>query len=115
MPCTLPFIIVNKSMNKSLSVMFFALSKFVMLVHFNLGVINPTISYHHEVPGYSDCQTEPPSLQLPVSTKSRTGLRFREGEEDPVPHGQCSVPVRVPYGIGGCSVTVIPSLSNFHT
>ena len=86
-----------------------------MLVHFNLGVTNPTISYHHEVPGYSGCQTEPPSLQLPVSTKSRTGLRFQEGEEDPVPHGQCSMPVRVPYGIGGCSVTVLPSLSNFHT
>ena len=86
-----------------------------MLVHFILGVTNPTISYHHEVPGYSGCQTEPPSLQLPVSTKSRTGFRFREGEADPVPHGQCSMPVCVPYGIGGCSVTVIPSFSNFHT
>ena len=79
-----------------------------MLVHFKVGVTNPTISYHHEVPGYSGCQTEPPSLHLPVSTKSRTGLRFREGEEDPVLHGQCSMPVRVTYGIGGCSVTVIP-------
>ena len=29
---------------------------------------------------------EPPSLRPTVSTKSRTGLRFREGEEDPVPH-----------------------------
>ena len=86
-----------------------------MLVHFILGVTNPTISYHHEVLGYSGCQTEPPSLQPPVSTKSRTGLRFREGEEDPVPHGQCSMPVRVSYGIGGYSVKVIPSLSNFHT
>ena len=86
-----------------------------MLVHFKLGVTNPTISFHHEVPGYSGCQTEPPALQLPVSTKSRTGLRFREGEEDPVPHGRCSMPVRVSYGIAGYSVTVIPSLSNFHT
>ena len=86
-----------------------------MLVQFNLGVTNPTISYHYEVPGYSGCQTEPLSLQIPVSAKSRTGLRFLEDEEDPVPHGQCSMPGRVPYGIGGCSVTVIPSLSNFHT
>ena len=86
-----------------------------MLVLFKLEVTIPTFAYHHEVPGYSVSQTEPPSLQLPVSTKSRTGLRFREGEEDPVPHGWCSVPVRVPYGIGGYSVTVIPSLSNFHT
>ena len=37
------------------------------------------------VPGYSGCQMEPPSLQTPVCTKSRTGLWFREGEEDPVP------------------------------
>ena len=86
-----------------------------MLVQFNLGVTTPTNSYHYEVLRYSGCQTEPPSLQLPVSTKSRTGLRFREGEGDPVPHGQCSMPGRVPYGIGGCSVTVIPSLSNFRT
>ena len=38
------------------------------------------------VPGYSGCHTEPPSLQTPVCTKSHTGLRFREGEDDPVPH-----------------------------
>ena len=84
-------------------------------VQFNLGATTPTISYPYEVPGYSGCQTESPSLQLPISTKSRTGLRFWEGEEDPVPHGQCSMPGRVPYGIGDCSVTVIPSLSNFRT
>ena len=29
---------------------------------------------------------EPPSLRPSVSTKSRTGLRFREGGEDPVLH-----------------------------
>ena len=74
-----------------------------MIGHFTLGVTDPTISFQYEVPGYSGCQTEPPSLQLPVSTKSRTGLRFRMGEEDPVPHGRCSMPVRVPYGIGGYS------------
>ena len=90
-------------------------SVFVMIVHFKLGVTNHIISFRHEVPGYSGCQTEPPSLQLPVSTKNRTGLRFREGEEDPVPHGRCSMPVRVHYGIEGYSVSVIPSLSNFHT
>ena len=86
-----------------------------MIGRFKLRVTNPTISFQYEVPGYLGCQTEPPSLQLLVSTKSRTGLRFREGEKDPVPHGRCSMPVRVPYGIGGYSVTVIPSLSNFHT
>ena len=102
-------------MNKSLSVILCAVWVFVMLVQFSLGVTTPAISYHYEVPGYSGCQTEHPSLQLPVSTKSRTGLRFREGEEDLVPHWQCSMPGRVPYGIGGCSVTVIPSLSNFRT
>ena len=114
-PGAILFILVNKSMNKRLSAISFALSLFLLLVHFKLEVTNPTISYHHEVPGYLVCQTPPPSLQLPVSTKSRTGLRFREGEEDTVPHGRCSMPVRVPYGIGGYSVTVIPSLSNFHT
>ena len=36
--------------------------------------------------GYSACQSEPPSFRPTVSTKSRTGLRFREGQEDPVPH-----------------------------
>ena len=46
-------------------------------------------------------------LHLPFGTKSRSGLRFRDGEEAPVP------PVRVPYGIGGWSIIVLPSLSNF--
>ena len=82
-----------------------------MLVHFKLGVTNHTISFHHEVPWYSGCQTDPPSLQLAVRTKSRTGLRFREGEEDPVPHSRCSMPVRVPYRIGGYSVTACQHIS----
>ena len=46
-------------------------------------------------------------LHLPFSTKSR------EGEEDPVPHRQCFMPVHVPSGIGGWSIIVLPSLSNF--
>ena len=57
-----------------------------MLAQFQLG-FNPTsFSEDTAVPGYSGCQTEPPSLRPTVSTKSRTGLRFREGEEDLVPH-----------------------------
>ena len=52
-------------------------------------------------------------LHLPFSSKSRAGLRFREGEEEPVPHGQCFMPVRVPSGIGGWCIIVLPSLSNF--
>ena len=52
-------------------------------------------------------------LHLPFSSKSRAGLRFREGEEDPVPHGQCFMPVRVPSGIGGWCIIVLPSLSYF--
>ena len=57
-----------------------------MLVQFQSGINQTSLSDDSAVPGYSGCQTEPPSLQLPVSTKSRTGLQFREGEEDPVPH-----------------------------
>ena len=52
-------------------------------------------------------------LHLPFSSKRRAGLRFREGEEEPVPHRQCFMPVRVPSGIGGWSIIVLPSLSNF--
>ena len=39
-------------------------------------------------------------LHLPFSSKSRAGLRFREGEEEPVPHGQCFMPVRVELEAG---------------
>ena len=48
-------------------------------------------------------------LHLPFSSKSRAGLQFREGEEEPVPHGQCFMPVRVPFGIEGWSIIVLPS------
>ena len=57
-----------------------------MLAQFQSGINQTSLSDGSAVPGYSGCQTEPPSLQLPVSTKSRTGLRFQEGKEDPVPH-----------------------------
>ena len=53
-------------------------------------------------------------LHLPFSSKSRAGLRFREGEVHPVPHGQCFMPVRVPSGIGGWCIIVLPSLSYFY-
>ena len=62
--------IVNKSMNMRPSAMLVALSVLVMLVQFKLWVTNSTISYLHEVPGYSVSQTEPPSLQRHVSTES---------------------------------------------
>ena len=38
------------------------------------------------VPGYSACLSEPASRRPTVSTKSHTGLRFRKGDVDPVPH-----------------------------
>ena len=38
------------------------------------------------MPGYSACLFEPASRRLTVSTKSHTGLRFRKGDEDLVPH-----------------------------
>ena len=57
-----------------------------MLAQLQSGSNLATFSGDSAVPGYSGCHTEPPSLQTPACTKSRTGLRFREGEEDPVPH-----------------------------
>ena len=80
---------VNKAMDKKLDDMSTALmSRFSqMLAQFQSGINQPSFSDDSAVPGCSGCQTEPPSLQTPVCTKSRTGLRFREGDEDPVPHG----------------------------
>ena len=57
-----------------------------MFAQFQSGINQTSLSADSAVLGYSGCQTEPPSLQTPVCTKSRTGLRFREGKEDPVPH-----------------------------
>ena len=79
---------VHKSVDQKLEAMSSSLiSKFSsMLAQFQLG-LNPTsFSDDSAVPGYSACLSEPPSLLPSVSTKSRTGLRFREGGEDPVPH-----------------------------
>ena len=75
-------------MDKKLDDMSTALmSKFsLMLAQFQSGSNQSSVSGGSAVPGYSGCHTEPPSLQTPVCTKSRTGLRFREGEEDPVTH-----------------------------
>ena len=38
------------------------------------------------MPGYSACLSDPASRRPTISTKSQTGLRFRKGDEDPVPH-----------------------------
>ena len=79
---------VNKAMDKKLDDMSTALiSRFsLMLAQFQSRINQPFLSGGSAVPGYSGCQTEPPSLQTPVCTKSRTGLWFQEGEEDAVPH-----------------------------
>ena len=78
----------HKAVDKKLEDMSSALmSKFsIMLAQFQSGLYPSSVSDETVVPGYSGCLTEPPSLQTPVCTTSRTGLRFREGEEDPVPH-----------------------------
>ena len=57
-----------------------------MLEQFQLGLNPQSFPEDSAVPGYSACLSEPPSLRPSVSIKSRTGLRFREGGEDPVPH-----------------------------
>ena len=79
---------VHKSVDQKLEAMFSSLiSKFSsMLAQFQLGLNPPSFTDDSAVPGYSACLSEPPSLRPSVSTKSRTGLRFREGGEDPVPH-----------------------------
>ena len=79
---------VKKAVDKKLDGMSTALmSKFsLMLAQFQSGFNQSSVSDMTAVPEYSGCHTEPPSLQAPVCTKSQTGLRFREGEEDPVLH-----------------------------
>ena len=57
-----------------------------MLEQFQLGLNPQSFPEDSAVLGYSACLSEPPYLRPSVSTKSRTGLRFREGGEDPVPH-----------------------------
>ena len=79
---------VNKPVDHKLEAMSSTLmSRFSsMLENFQLRLNNPSFPEDTAVPGYSACQSEPLSLRPTVSTKSRTGLRFREGQEDPVPH-----------------------------
>ena len=80
---------VNKSVDQKLEAMSSSLmsSRFSsMLDSFQLSLNKTSFPEDSAVPGYSACLSEPPSLRPTVSTKSRTGLRFREGEEDPVPH-----------------------------
>ena len=57
-----------------------------MLESFQLSLNQTSVTDDSAVPGYSACLSEPPSFCPTVSTKSRKGLRFREGGEDPVPH-----------------------------
>ena len=79
---------VSKSVDHKLEAMPSTLmSKFSsMLENFQLRLNKPFFPGASAVPGYSACQSEPPSLRPTVSTKSRTGLRFRKGQEYPVPH-----------------------------
>ena len=79
---------MNKSVDHKLEAMSSTLmSRFSSLLeNFQLSLNKPSFSEDSAVLGYSACQSEPPSLRPTVSTKSRTGLRFREGQEDPVPH-----------------------------
>ena len=80
---------VNQSMDQKFDDMSAALiSRFaLMLEQFKVGLNQSSLSGDPAVPGPSVSQTEPPSLQHPVSTKSQEGLQFRESGEDPVPHG----------------------------
>ena len=80
---------VNKSMDQKLDSMSTTLmSRFaLMLEEVKSGLNQTSFSEDPAVPGPSVSQTEPPSLQHPVSTKCREGLRFRGSVEDPVLHG----------------------------
>ena len=79
---------VNKSVDMKIEAMSASLmSKFSsMLGKFQLSINNPSISDPSAVPGYSACLSEPPSRRPTISTKSQKGLRFRKGNEGPVPH-----------------------------
>ena len=79
---------VNKSVDMKIEAMSASLmSRFSsMLEKFQLSSNNPSLSDPSAVPGYSACLSEPPSRHPTVSTKNRKGLRFRKGDEDPVPH-----------------------------
>ena len=57
-----------------------------MLEKFQLRANATSVSDPSAVPGYSACLSEPASRRPTVGTKSHTGLRFRKGDEDPVPH-----------------------------
>ena len=83
-----------------------------MLAQFQAGINQTSISDDPSVPGYSGYQTEPLSLQHPVNTKSREGLRFRGSEQDPVQYGsglaQGSASARVSLGVTSESSRVPP-------
>ena len=80
---------VNRSIDKKIDDMSVALmTRFAtMFEQFRSELTQTSVPGDPVVPGLSVRHTEPPSLPHPVSTKSREGLRFRGGGEDPVPHG----------------------------
>ena len=80
---------VNQSMDQKLDSMSTTLmSRFALMLEEFKSVLNQTsFSEDPAVPRPSISQTEPPSLQHPVSTKCREGLRFRGSVEDPVLYG----------------------------
>ena len=79
---------VTKSVDMKIEVMSATLmSRFSsMLEKFQLNHNQPSLTDPSAVLGYSACLSEPPSRRPTVSTKSRKGLRFRKGSNDPVPH-----------------------------
>ena len=79
---------ISKSVDNKIEAMSLSLlSQFSsMLEKFQPRVNTTSFSDPSAVPGYSACLSEPPSRRPTVSTKSQTGLRFRKGNEDPVPH-----------------------------
>ena len=80
---------VNQSVDKKLDNMSSALMfRFaLMLDQFKSWLNTTSFSGDPAVLGPSVSQTELPSLQHPVSTKTQERLRFWESGEDPVPHG----------------------------
>ena len=79
---------INKSVDSKIEAMSLSfLSEFSsMLEKFQLRANATSVSDPSAVSGYSACLSEPASHRPTVSTKSLTGLRFRKGDEDPVPH-----------------------------
>ena len=78
---------VNRSIDKKIDDVALMIRFASMFEQFRSELTQTSVPGDPAVPGPSVRHTEPPSLPHPVSTKSREGLRFRGGGEDPVPHG----------------------------